>query len=85
MNSSSSSPSPAFVGIDVSKDRLDVTIIVDEAQTVQRFAVDNDTAGVKQLIQRLIGLPVKLAVLEATGRYERRCAADIRVRGAVWL
>jgi transposase len=69
------------VGIDVSKDRLDVTIITGEQQPAQRFAVANDSAGVKELIQRLRDLPVKLAVLEATGRYERRCAADLLQAG----
>ncbi|MEA2709861.1 MAG: transposase [Phycisphaerales bacterium] len=81
MNSSASVVSPAFVGIDVSKDRLDVCVRVGDRQPGESFAVANDVAGVKQLIERLAGLPVQLAVLEATGRYERRAAADLLAAG----
>ena len=81
MNSSTSFVSPAFVGIDVSKDRLDVCVIVSDQQPGESFAVANDVAGVKQLLERLASLPVKLAVLEATGRYERRAAADLLAAG----
>ena len=76
-----SSLSPVFVGIDVSKDRLDVFIGGGDQQPPQGFEISNDASGVAQLIERLRTLPVKLAVLEATGRYERRCAADLLQAG----
>lgn len=57
---------PRFVGIDVSKSRLDVAIRPDAAQ----FSASNDEPGIAQLISRLEELPVELVVLEATGKLE---------------
>ncbi len=57
---------PRFVGIDVSKSRLDVAIRPDGEQ----FATGNDEAGIAHLISRLQGIPVGLIVLEATGGLE---------------
>jgi transposase len=76
-----SSSSPVFVGIDVAKDQLDVFCTVGDQRPGEGFAVVNDAAGVQELLERLRPLPVKLAVLEATGRYERRCAADLLQAG----
>jgi len=56
-----------FVGIDVSKDRLDVHVRPLEAG----FAVSNEAAGYAALIARLRPLRAKRIVLEATGGYER--------------
>ena len=56
-----------FVGIDVSKDRLDVHVRPLEAG----FAVSHDAAGYAALIARLRPLRAKRIVLEATGGYER--------------
>ena len=56
-----------FVGIDVSKDRLDVPVRPLEAC----FAVSNEAAGYAGLIARLRPLRAKRIVLEATGGYER--------------
>ena len=55
-----------FVGIDVSKDRLDVHV----RPSHETFAVTNDDAGVAALLTRLGGLAPTLIVLEATGGYE---------------
>jgi transposase len=73
-------PPPVFVGIDVSKARLDVYL--DRAGAGESFAVDNAAAGVAGLIARL-GPPagVALVVVEATGRYGRRAAADLAAAG----
>lgn len=62
-----------FVGIDVSKDTLELGLS-DRAQT-ERFA--NTHQGVKELIKRLKGVAVPLVLLEATGGMERLCAASL--------
>jgi transposase len=56
-----------FVGIDVSKDRLDVHV----RPLGVGFSVSNEAAGYAGLIARLRPLRVKRIVLEATGGYER--------------
>ncbi len=62
-----------YVGIDVSKTRLDVYI----DPTGQTLSVDNTPAGIQSLLTTLKPLNVKLVLIEATGRYERRLAADL--------
>jgi len=56
-----------FVGIDVSKARLDVAI----RPTGERESVANDKAGIKDLVKRLAKIQPALIVLEATGGLER--------------
>ena len=53
----------AVVGIDVSKDRLDVHVVPSE----EAFFVANDAAGVEKLAGRLTELSAALVALEATG------------------
>lgn len=66
-----------FVGIDVSKDRLDVHLRPsDEALHVLRNTKELDT-----LARRLSGLPVALIVLEATGGFEASVAAALAAVG----
>lgn len=55
-----------FIGIDVSKDRLDVA----DLSSGEVFGCDNSSLGVEGLVERLIGLKPKLVVCEATGGYE---------------
>lgn len=55
-----------FVGIDVSKDRLDVHVL----PVGKSFAVARDGEGLAQLCERLLQLAPKLIVLEATGGFE---------------
>ena len=55
------------VGIDVSKDRLDVALLPGREQ----FSVANDASGWKQLLKRLRRLDVRAVGLEASGGYER--------------
>lgn len=64
---------PCFVGIDVSKDRLDVAVLPQEAVV----AFDNDQAGLEQLVAHLQPLAVQLIVLEATGSYELAAVAAL--------
>lgn len=70
--------SQSFVGIDVSKARLDVCVL----PVGTNAAFDNTPQGVHRLIAFLRGQqPVRRCLLEATGRYERRCAADLMEAG----
>ncbi|MFL9904719.1 IS110 family transposase [Paraburkholderia fungorum] len=63
MNQTSSS---LYIGIDVSGSTLDVAI----HDTTEHFSVDNQTAAIEQLVQRLITLGPTLIVMEATGKLE---------------
>jgi transposase len=56
----------SYVGIDVSKMRLDVAVLPG-AESLQ---VANDACGIAALVSRLQGLGVGVVVLEATGGYE---------------
>jgi transposase len=64
-----------FVGIDVSKDRLDVAVKDSEL----RFSVARDESGLNELVSRLTRTkePISLIVLEATGGYERDVATTL--------
>jgi len=59
---------PIFVGIDVSKARLDVAM----RPTGERESVANDKAGIKALVKRLAEIQPAWIVLEATGGLERQ-------------
>lgn len=60
-------PAPLFVGVDVSKARLDVCLGDGSAP----LSAGNDRRGVASLVGRLRRRPVGLLALEATGGYER--------------
>jgi transposase len=67
----------AYVGIDVSKDRLDIHVRPgDEA-----FAVSRDGKGLEQLAERLRELAPALVAVEATGGFEVIVAAAIAGAG----
>jgi transposase len=66
-----------FVGIDVSKGRLDVHGLPQGTA----FRLANDDDGLADLAERLRGLAVALVVLEATGGYEAPAAAALAVAG----
>src|SRR5256885_4511474 len=57
----------SFGGIDVSKDRLDITVLPDE----QCSSVSNDAAGWAELIEQLRGSLITAIGVEASGGYER--------------
>ncbi len=59
-------PKPVFVGIDVSKSRLDVAVRPHRTF----FAVNHTDSGIASLLQRLDELHPQLILLEATGGYE---------------
>lgn len=62
-----------FVGIDVSKDQLDVHV----RPNGERFAVGRDGKGLEELIGRLRTLSPQLIAIEATGGFETIAAAAI--------
>ena len=70
---SASTQPPLFVGIDVSKDTLDVVL----RPTGEYFQVPNTPEGHRQLCTRLQTLPIAGIVLEATGGYERAAVAAL--------
>ena len=62
-----------FVGIDVSKLRLDVHV----RPSNERWAVDNDAKGHARLVEKLASLNPMLVVLEATGGYQCAVAGEL--------
>lgn len=66
-----------FVGIDVSKARLDVCV----QPGGEEFSADNDEAGVAALVERLATGEACLVVLEATGGLQERAAAALAAAG----
>lgn len=65
------------VGIDVSKDRLDVAI----RPSGEAFAVERNATGLEQLVTRLAALSPQLVALEATGGFEAVAAATLAAAG----
>lgn len=66
-----------FIGIDVSKATLDVAIHGGGA----RLQTQNDEQGLKELGAQLLALAPELVVMEASGGYERLCAAVLAQMG----
>ncbi len=66
-----------YVGIDVSKDRLDVHILPQD----EAFFVARNGAGLAELTERLSPLFPKLVVVEATGGFESTTAAALAGAG----
>jgi transposase len=69
--------SPVFVGIDVSKDRLDVHL----RPSGEAFSLPHNVDGLEGLATRLVGLAPELIVLEATGGFEAAVAAALAGAG----
>jgi transposase len=57
----------SYVGIDVSKSRLDVAVL----ETEELWQVDNTPSGIPQLVKWMQELQPELIVVEATGGYQR--------------
>jgi transposase len=66
-----------IVGIDVSKDRLDVHVV----PSGEAFRLGNDHAGVEDLVRRLAALSPSVVGLEATGSFERLAVAALAGAG----
>ena len=67
----------AYVGIDVSKDRLDVHILPQD----EVFSVERNGKGLAALVERLGPLAPNLVAIEATGGFEMTTAAAIAAAG----
>lgn len=59
--------SEAYVGIDVSKDKLDIAVLGEK----RVWQVDNTQKGITTLVEQLQAWQPKLIVVEATGGYQR--------------
>jgi len=66
-----------FIGIDVSKNHLDVAI----RPTEETYQVNNDEEGVAELVWRIQQISPALIVMEATGGYETLAASALGVAG----
>jgi transposase len=66
-----------IVGIDVSKDRLDIAV----RPSGEAFVVARNAAGLEQLVARLRADPPYLVALEATGGFETVAAAALAAAG----
>jgi transposase len=69
--------SSSFVGIDVSKDLLDIKIRPDGPA----WQIQHNQVGIEDLIQRLRPFSISLIVLEATGGLQVRLAAQLAAAG----
>lgn len=66
-----------IVGIDVSKDHLDIAVIPHG----EGFQVSNDDAGIGELAKRFAAHPPNVIALEATGGFENLAAAGLTAAG----
>jgi len=66
-----------YVGVDVSKDRLDVHVL----PSGDAFVVARDGKGVADLVERLCALPLERVAVEATGGFETVVAAALAGAG----
>jgi transposase len=66
-----------IVGIDVSKDRLDIAV----RPSGEAFSVERNAAGLELLVKRLGMLSPRLVALEATGGFETVVAAALAAAG----
>ena len=57
----------SYVGIDVSKDRLDIAVLGEE----RVWQVENTQEGIARLVQQMAEMQPELIVVEATGGYQR--------------
>jgi transposase len=70
-------PAIGWVGIDVSKARLDVAL----RPSGERFVVENEDTAIGELVERLRAAPPELIVLEATGGLQAALVAALSVAG----
>ena len=66
-----------YVGIDVSKDKLDLALRPDG----QEWSEGQDDSSLERLVRKLKDIAPALVVLEATGGYEARVAALLATEG----
>jgi transposase len=68
---------PSWIGIDVAKDQLDVSI----GAAGETRSVPNDDEGIRSLVSDLRSRTCGLIVLEATGGYEIPAAVALAAAG----
>lgn len=68
----------SFVGIDVSKARLDVSA----RPSSERWSVPNNERGIADLVDRMLKVGPSLIVLEATGGFELACVGALAAAAA---
>jgi transposase len=73
--------SQPFIGIDVSKDFLDLDVAVEATDRPQPQRFPNDAAGIARLTEAVHRLAPRLIVVEATGGYEVDVASALAVAG----
>lgn len=66
-----------YIGIDVSKARLDVALLGDEGV----WSVENTPQGIADLVQQMQAIGPELSVVEATGGYHRQVAEALFLAG----
>jgi transposase len=66
-----------WIGIDVSKARLDVGILGEE----ELRSVKNDAAGIEGIVKRCVELRPQLVVVESTGGYEKKLVGELYSAG----
>ena len=66
-----------FVGIDVAKDSMEVTV----HEGKENWNFKNDESGLTKLVTKMKRLSPYLIVLEATGGYENTVAAELQSKG----
>lgn len=69
--------SGTYIGIDISKDRLDVAVI----PTREKWWCKNDEAGIGKAVNKLKKLSPDLIIMEPTGGYEAAVAAALSTEG----
>jgi transposase len=72
--------SGTYVGIDVSKDRLDVAVLGEK----QAWQVENTKEGIQKLVQGMQKVCPELIVVEATGGYQR-AVVEALFHAGVWV
>ena len=82
----------SFIGIDVSKDTLDVALLTPQCQVLTQARLDNTPAALKQWVKGLrqqfaaFSLPTCLVCLEHTGLYCRPALTGLSaLKAAIWL
>jgi transposase len=67
----------SYIGIDVSKDRLDVALLGEEGV----WQVENTPSGIADLVHQMQAIDPELIVVEATGGYHRNLAEALFLAG----
>jgi transposase len=70
----------SYVGIDVSKDRLDVAVLGEECS----WQVKNTPDGIVQLVEQMQEMSPELIVVEATGGYQRS-VVEALFQAGLWV